>query len=186
MGRTGTNIGSVFMANRKLINRCWLLGAVLMAGCAPSLHPDSDDCLLRPHRCEGHFADGTSYEVLVVESSYLGDATDWWGTDGSIPRFVVLFAGVMLGNECIVLPLECIKDLAEVSDLKMEEKDGKPLLTIRGGDAAGSYLAHFTFMPDAICRYVEHGEVGEEISEKARWDRKGKLIDRSVRNDYVK
>jgi hypothetical protein len=162
-----------------------LFGAALLTGCAARIAADGPESR-RQRRIAGQLADGSSYDVVLVESRYRGQSVEWWGTDGSVPQYVVAEMGICLGGESIRLPEACFRDLAEVSELTMEMEAGKPRLTVRGGDAAGSYFAHYVIVTDGFCRHVEHGEMGGQISERARWDRTGKLIRRDVRNDFLK
>jgi hypothetical protein len=100
---------------------------------------------------------GQKYRVLEKI-----DGHDYSGTDGSLPTVEILKVGLFAGNECFELPSESFRSLFEPGlesrifrtdeafardesgsgvQLQFWFKDGKGLLSWRGGDGAGAYTA---------------------------------------------
>ena len=121
----------------------------------------------------GKLANGTEYSINILEEKYIpekGEAPDdgsMWGIDGGYPSSKVVNFSININGEKVYLPKKAYFDLCHLSAIKIDEKDGNIFLHVRGGDAAGSYRAKFTFRKNKLEeRIVRMGEFPDQVWEK--------------------
>lgn len=92
-----------------------------------------------------------------------------WGMDGGIPRFVTETFLVFIGGRQFVIPRKFYKDLTNARSLEVSEQNGRVILELKGGDAAGAYTARFKL--GGMCGFERRicGEVCEENWEHTTW-----------------
>ena len=92
-----------------------------------------------------------------------------WGVDEGTPRRVADAFIVFIDGTRFVIPGKFYKDLAHTHSLKVHEQEGRIIIRLKGGDAAGAYTAHFVL--GGTCGFERYvcGEVCEEIWERTAW-----------------
>lgn len=122
----------------------------------------------------GKLPSGIKYSLAIKEvpfqrtSKTQPDDGSMWGIDGGYPTFVVQKISLKLNGREADLPRKFWADISEISSAKIKEDTKKNIvLTIQGGDAAGSYVATFKFRKGVLVeRLVRMGEMPDEIWEK--------------------
>jgi len=92
-----------------------------------------------------------------------------WGTDGGIPLFVTEVFRVHIDGREFIIPRKFYKDLTNTYFLDVLEQNGKVVVELKGGEAAGAYTARFVL--GGMCGFERKicGEVCSEIWEQTTW-----------------
>lgn len=129
-----------------------------------------------PFRHEKSYALPSGKNVLVVfrerscNPGECGDADSGvWGVDGGRPRFVTEDFRIQVDGKPFVIPQKFYRDLTNTYFLNVSEQNGKAVVELRGGEAAGAYTAHFVL--GGMCGFERKvcGEVCNEIWETTKW-----------------
>ena len=122
---------------------------------------------------EGRMKSGAMYSVEVRESAYkanpLGypDGRGMWGIDGGIPHSRIDILKVKIDGEDVLLPHKYFSDLCNISKVVVFEAEGNLKISIKGGDAAGSFTAEYLISNHTLQeRIVRLGEFPDEVWEK--------------------
>jgi hypothetical protein len=120
------------------------------------------------HRMQYREIEDSGQKYRVLEKI---DGREFSGTDGSIPTVEILKFRLLTGSECFEVPIDSFGSLFEPgleskvfrSDAKFERdpsgsglelqfwfKDGRGLLSWRGGDGAGAYTVTWEFHLDTL------------------------------------
>lgn len=92
-----------------------------------------------------------------------------WGVDGGIPRFITAVFRIDIDGRAFSIPEKFYKDLTNTYFLDVLEQNGKVVVELRGGEAAGAYTAHFIL--GGMCGFERRvcGEACSEIWEQTTW-----------------
>lgn len=95
----------------------------------------------------------------------------WGGDDLTPPRWIVGGIKITRGKEQLYVPLSAYADLGEPRSLVAEPgKDGSFTLTLKGGDAGGSYSARLEFNNGELAsRKVSSGEFPKDAWEETHY-----------------
>ncbi|MFT5502782.1 MAG: hypothetical protein ACI8XC_000487 [Gammaproteobacteria bacterium] len=84
--------------------------------------------------------------MLVVEKSSNGDATGYWGANGSYPTTYIEKLSLTVENSKFWIPTKAYSDLGNISMAEVKENQHAIVLIVRGGQASDSYYATFVFI----------------------------------------
>jgi hypothetical protein len=91
-------------------------------------------------------------------------------TGARVPCLLTEFFQIRVNGKPIYVPYSAFADLGDMGSLTLQRLEGKYVLTIGGGDAAGSYLAKLTFdSTRVIARVVAPGEDRTQPSERTTY-----------------
>ena len=92
-----------------------------------------------------------------------------WGIDGGIPRLITEVFSVAIDGKEFAIPQKFYRDLTNTRYLNVFEQNGRIVVELKGGQAAGAYTAHF--MLGGMCGFERKvcGEVCAEIWEQSTW-----------------
>jgi hypothetical protein len=92
-----------------------------------------------------------------------------WGIDGGIPRVITEVFRVAINGKEFVIPEKFYKDLTNTRHLNVFEQEGRVVVELKGGQAAGAYTARFLL--GGMCGFERKvcGEVCKEIWEQTIW-----------------
>ena len=86
----------------------------------------------------------------------------YWGAEGAERSYCVSSFSVTRRKAAVRVPGKAFADLCNVSSLKLSERKGLLVLSLRGGDAADAFSAEFHFRGVYLVeRIVRHGEFPE-------------------------
>ena len=124
-------------------------------------------------RVEGTLRSGTSYRLVLREGVYRrapGERSDdgsRWGIDGGFPWTYITDLTLTIGSRRVLIPRKSFSDLVNITRAGVSEKGKSILVTVAGGDAAGSFDATFTIRGYRLVeRMVRMGEAPDQ-----RWER---------------
>jgi hypothetical protein len=124
-------------------------------------------------KVEGTLKAGTSYRLVLREAVYRrapGERPDdgsRWGIDGGFPWTYITDFTLTVGSRRVSLPRKSFSDLVNISRADVSEEGSNILVTVAGGDAAGSFKATFTVRGFRLVdRMVRMGEAPDQ-----RWER---------------
>lgn len=92
-----------------------------------------------------------------------------WGIDSGIPRLVTAVFLVSIDGRQFHIPEKFYNDLTNTRALYVFEQQGRLMIELKGGDAAGAYTAHFLL--GGMCGFERKicGEICNEIWEHSTW-----------------
>lgn len=92
-----------------------------------------------------------------------------WGIDGGIPRLTTGMFRISIDGREFVIPEKFYKDLTNTHYLNVFEQNGRVVVELKGGQAAGAYTAHFLL--GGMCGFERKvcGEICAEIWEQSIW-----------------
>jgi hypothetical protein len=125
------------------------------------------------YRESGKLPSGLNYSLVIKESPYQRtpksepDDGSMWGIDGGYPTFIVQKFSLKLNGRDILIPRKFWADICNLSKASINEEKKCVVITIKGGDAAGSFIAKYKIKGDNLVeRLVRHGEMSDEVWEK--------------------
>jgi hypothetical protein len=92
-----------------------------------------------------------------------------WGMDGGIPRVVTEAFVVVIDGTQFLIPEKFHKDLTNTHYVNVYEQEGRVVIELKGGDAAGAYTGHFVLGGGCGFERKICGEVCKEIWERTTW-----------------
>jgi hypothetical protein len=121
----------------------------------------------------GKLKSGHSYSIKIIEKNFIKkpdskeDDGSVWGIDGGFPSTVVDIFKVEINNVAVVIPWKFYADITNVREAGIIESADVLILTVEGGDAAGSYTAEYSIKDNRLIeRIVRVGEFPVEVWEK--------------------
>ena len=121
----------------------------------------------------GPLPTGMKYSIKIEEIPYVKslnakpDDGSTWGIDGGYPLHVIKTFFFSLNGKEIFIPRKLSSDICDLQRASIQEINGQVILTIKGGDAAGSFNAEFKFKNGRLVeRLIRMGEFPEEVWEK--------------------
>jgi len=132
----------------------------------------------------GKFSCGKSFTITIIERNYIKtpnskeDDGSLWGTDGGYPSTVIETFDIDINDVAVFIPWKFYSDLSSIHKADFEKVGDAYILTVEGGDAAGSFDAYFKIKNfRMIERTVKMGEFPDEVWEKTvlhneLWDNK--------------
>lgn len=92
-----------------------------------------------------------------------------WGMDSGVPQFVTEAFLVFINGQRFHIPEKFYKDLTNTRSLHVSEQNGRVVIELKGGEAAGAYTAHFRL--GGMCGFERKicGEICSEIWEHSTW-----------------
>jgi hypothetical protein len=92
-----------------------------------------------------------------------------WGIEGGVPRVITDMFSIAIDGKEFAIPEKFYRDLTNTRYLNVFEQDGRVVVELKGGQAAGAYTAHF--MLGGMCGFERKvcGEVCAEIWEQSVW-----------------
>jgi len=109
-----------------------------------------------------------SVNTIALPSNYAyRNAYTWGGDETSPPKRMISAITILKDGHIIYVPLSAFVDLGDPTRISLQKLPMSGFrLSIRGGDAAGSYSATLDFRKDEILRRrVESGEFPKEVWE---------------------
>ena len=110
-----------------------------------------------------------SVETIEIPNGYAySKAYMWGGDETSPPKTIIKAITVLRNDQTVFIPLSAYVDLGNPRTIALEKLPARGFrLTIRGGDAAGSYSAMLDFKKAEISRRkVVSGEFPKEVWEE--------------------
>jgi hypothetical protein len=90
----------------------------------------------------------------------------YFGRDGGIPSFVCSTFSIALNGQQIDIPKKAYSDLGEITSVgpPLDHENDTWIITIRGGDAGGSYEAELIFSDRKLLerRFIDLFSLGKE------------------------
>ncbi len=92
-----------------------------------------------------------------------------WGIDGGVRRVITQVFRVTIDGKEFAIPEKFHRDLTNTRHLDVFEQDGRIVVELKGGQAAGAYTAYFLL--GGMCGFERKvcGEVCNEIWEQTVW-----------------
>ena len=92
-----------------------------------------------------------------------------WGIDGAVPRVITQVFRVAINGKEFAIPEKFYRDLTNTRHLNVFEQEGRVVVELKGGQAAGAYTARFLL--GGMCGFERKvcGEVCNEIWEQTIW-----------------
>ena len=135
---------------------------------------------------QGTLASGTKYELHVREIEFKltkesqPDDGSMWGIDGGFPSFIIKEFRLTLNGKRADILRKALWDICNVFTARVIERDSIIVVTLEGGDAAGSFTAEFkvsayTLLGEEEAAYrlseriVRMGEMPDEIWERTEY-----------------
>lgn len=160
------------------MTRKMVLVTALLLSCSSASfrEPQRVELLLGNARAElrGEIAGGKTLKVEIQASQYSSSfpyRTGWrWGVEGTEPKSVLTRLDVYLGQEPLFIPVSAYSDLANARTASLLVRGRTYVITINGGDAAGSYRAELHFDGAYIRKKrVVHGEFPDQAWEETTY-----------------
>lgn len=148
---------------------------VLAEGCPAKASDMNGKIVVRP--CEltinGFLKRGAAYQFTLREIIYRkrsGDKSDdgsLWGIDGGFPWTIITEMTLSFGKTRVSIPRKSFADLTNITGAAIAEKQNGVVLTVAGGDAAGSFTAEFIFRNNRLVeRMVKMNEAPDQNWER--------------------
>jgi hypothetical protein len=123
---------------------------------------------------QGETADGKKLRIQIKVSPYSSSfpyRSGWrWGVEGGEPRTVLTRLAVYLGQEPLFIPVSAYADLSNVRTVSLQVRGKGYVITIAGGDAAGSYRAELQFEGAYVRKKkVVHGGFPDQAWEETTY-----------------
>jgi len=92
-----------------------------------------------------------------------------WGMNDGVRRLVTAVLRVSINGKEFAFPQKFYRDLANTHRVNVTERQGRVIVELKGGEAAGKYSARFLL--GGSCGFERHvcGEVCTEIWERTTW-----------------
>ncbi len=106
--------------------------------------------------------------IVDIGAPHGSKCDSWgWGAEKRCPKTAVLSVSLTVNEELVFIRSSAFSDLGSPKKLLLTENKGKYCLTIRGGDAAGSYVAILQFSQAGLeYRKVASGEFPDDAWEE--------------------
>lgn len=143
--------------------------------CPPKARLVGGDTVITPCNLtlKGALKSGQPYQLILREAKYQrkkGDKPDdgsLWGIDGGFPWTKVTELSLVIKAYRVNLPKKFYSDLTNISSVSVIERNGDIIISVEGGDAAGSFEGEFVVRDTRFVeRTIRAGEAPEELWEK--------------------
>jgi len=120
----------------------------------------------------GVLPSGKKFSVTISESPYkrhpddLPDDGSRWGIDGGFPTPYCTTFAVKIDGKPVNLLRKSFQDLSHLNSVEISEENRNLVVSVQGGDAAGSFDARFIFREFEVERIVRSGEFPNSIWER--------------------
>ena len=144
------------------------IALLLALSCSGQVDADSPGLAV-----EAVLADGRVVVIIVAETEQLEGWPEkgWrWGSDSGHPKSAILELRVHVAGQPWFVPMSAFVDLGAPRLLEVEPSEQGFTVSIRGGDAGGSYEARLRFADGFLVeRVVRHGAFPEVAWERTRY-----------------
>jgi hypothetical protein len=122
---------------------------------------------------KGTLPSGTSYELVLRESVFVRypkaqeDDGGLWGIDGGFPWTTISTFSLTLNGQHVSIRRKYFGDLVNINAIAVSERQKDIIVSISGGDAAGSFQGEFVVRNNMLAeRIIRMGEMPEEYWER--------------------
>jgi len=152
-----------------------LLGILVSSSVRAAVPPDSATVRLGVTQVGSAWGNDTDSEVRVFLSVRKPtqcelSRPEYWGAPDSKPRAIVSGLVVTVGGDSVSTPYSAYGDLSDPAFISVACRDADFTITIRGGDAAGAYVARVQVKGMRVNkRRVESGVFPREVWEETTY-----------------